>query len=69
MVEGLGRSLTQEIVDGNLKGLCILNQLDLLSHLQFVDHIIMMGHPSTSESSTLKSIQDTFLLVSGTIIN
>jgi hypothetical protein len=70
MAKGLGRTLRQAISNDNLKGLHIRNQMDPLpQQLQFADGTLVMGHPSTLEASTLKSILHTFLLASSTIIN
>jgi hypothetical protein len=68
-MEGLGRSLHHGIASRNLKGLNLHSDIDPLSHLQFVDDMMLMGHPSTKEETYFKEILDTFLLAYGTLIN
>jgi hypothetical protein len=69
MMEGFGRNLQHDIASGSLKDFKLHSDVSPISHLQFVDDIMPMVHPSTKEASSIKANLDSFLLAFETMIN
>eukprot|EP00253_Pinus_taeda_P015299 PITA_15299 len=68
-VEGLGKYLKQERVDGNIKGLRLWGNDLPITHQQFVDDIMLFGEPTVREVRNLKKALDLFAEASGMEIN
>ena len=68
MYEGLGCMLTQDKILGSLKGLSPHDHPPI-THQQFMDENLLMGHPSIQEARALKHILSTFSKVSGMDVN
>ena len=68
MSEGLGHMLKNANAMGSLKGLPLHDHTPL-THQQFVDDNLLMGHPSVLEARSLNRILTTFSKASRMIIN
>ena len=68
MSEGLGRMLSNAKATSSLKGLSLHDHTPL-THQQFVDDNLLMGHPSVQEARSLSDILTTFSKSSGMTIN
>ena len=68
MSEGLGGMLTHAKAQESLKGLT-LHEHTPITHQQFVDDNILLGHPSIQEARSIKNILSTFSKASGMTIN
>ena len=67
-VEGLGHMISQARLQGSLRGLKIHNHSPI-THQQFMDNNLLMGHPCVQESKTFKRIISTFSKASSMTIN
>ena len=67
-IEGLSRLLQQTKADGRIKGIKISRDL-FLTHLMFIDDIMILGSGSISEWSVISGILLNFCKVSGLSIN
>ena len=68
MSEGLGRMLTHARAQESLKGLT-LHEHTPITHQQFVDDNILLGHPSIQEAISIENILSTFSKASGVVRN
>ena len=68
VIEGLGLLIEDAKVNGRIRGIKISPQLSL-THLLFVDDVIMFGVGSFEEWMALKVILDTFCEASSMSIN
>jgi hypothetical protein len=69
LVEGLGHNLSLAKRKGDIKGIILHSKEEALSHLQFVDDMLLMGLPMVKEDLAFKRTLDLFNLALGTIIN
>ena len=68
VIEGLSRLILKEKVSGEIKGIKI-NPLLSITHLMFVDDIMLVGSGSLAEWSSLDDYLNTFSSVSGLSVN
>jgi len=69
VVEGIGIFIKSTWASSSLKGISISPTSNPLTHLQFVDNTLLMGVPSVIKLLDFKSILDTFMKFSSSLIN
>ena len=68
VIEGISLLIKDALNNGKIKGIKISSQLSL-THLLFVDDVIMFGTDTFEELVAFKVILDTFCAASGMCIN
>jgi len=69
MMEGLGRTIKNAKVSGEIKGLQLTENGQTLTHQQFVDDTMLQGIPTVKEATTYKKILNDFASASGMEVN
>eukprot|EP00253_Pinus_taeda_P020531 PITA_20531 len=65
MMEGLGRAIKRENVEGRIQGIRPTMDGDANTHQQFVDDTTLQGIPTVREARAIKSILNDFAMVAG----
>lgn len=60
MVEAFGRLITRKRMDGLWKEIKVVQGMDPISHLQFVDDTLLMGEATFREERVMKEIIDKY---------
>jgi hypothetical protein len=69
MVEGLGRTIKEEVKTGNWKGISLHGEESPASHQQFVYDNMLMASPTVKEALTIKQVLNEFSKASGMCVN
>ena len=69
MAEGLSCLLQTKAKNGELRGICLMDNMDPQTHQQFVDDTMLMGHPSVQEARSFKNFLNLFAKASGLAVN
>ena len=67
--EGLSKLIKAQARHGRIRELSFHEDMDKQRHQQFVDDMMLMGHPSVQEAWAFKTSLTTFVKVSGLAIN
>eukprot|EP00253_Pinus_taeda_P017896 PITA_17896 len=65
MIEGLGREIKLENVEGRIQGIKLTPDGEANTHQQFVDDTMLQGVPIVSEARAIKEILNDFNMVAG----
>jgi len=65
MAEGLGRLIKSKTQNEEIMGINLHRHLETLTHQQFVDDTMFLGHPSVQEVWAMKKCLDLFAKASG----